>query len=85
VEKVSETIKVSKEAKEELVRVAAALQAREGRRVDLDEALKHLLKTGKRDPSVLSSLFGAVPRLRLDDLREERMRDEQRAERKYRR
>ena len=82
-EKVSETIKISKEAKEELVRIAAALQAREGRRVDLDEAIKHLLRTGRRRPEVLSSLFGAVPSLRLEDLSEERARDERRTKRKY--
>jgi hypothetical protein len=80
---VSETIKVSKEAKEELVRVAAALQAREGRRVDLDEAIKHLLRSRKKDPSALASLFGSVPSLKLDDLRKERMKDEQRSKRKY--
>ena len=82
-EKVSETIKISKEAKEELVRVAAALQAREGRRIDLDEAIKHLLRVGRRKPEVLSSLFGAVPSLRLEDLHEERARDERRTKRKY--
>ena len=82
VEKVSETIKISKEAKEELVRVAAALQAREGRRVDLDEALKHLLAAGRRDPEALASVFGAVPDLKLEDLQKERERDEQRTKRK---
>ncbi|MDE1858602.1 MAG: hypothetical protein KGI26_06030 [Thaumarchaeota archaeon] len=79
----SETIKVSKEAKAELVRVAAALQAQSGRRVDLDEAIKHLLKSGKRDPASLASIFGSVPELSLDDLLNERARDEQRAKRKY--
>ena len=79
----SETIKVSKEAKEQLVRVAAALQAKEGRRVDLDEALRHLLRSGKARPEVLDSLFGAVPGLRLEDLREERERDERRAKQKH--
>ena len=79
----SETIKISKEAKEELVRVAAELQAREGRRVDLDEAIKHLLRTGRRRPETLSSIFGAVPGLRLEDLYEERARDERRIKRKY--
>jgi hypothetical protein len=79
----SETIKISKEAKEELVRVAASLQAREGRRVNLDDAIKHLLRTGRRRPEVLSSLFGAVPSLGLEDLSEEREKDERRTKRKY--
>lgn len=81
-EKVSETIKVSKEAKEELLRVAAGIQAREGRRVDLDEAIRFLLRTGRRRPEILESLFGAVPSLRLEYLYEERAKDEQRAKRK---
>ena len=38
----SETIKISKESKEELLRIAAELQAREGRRVDLDDAIRYL-------------------------------------------
>jgi hypothetical protein len=84
VEKVSETIKISKEAKRELIRIAATLQAREGRRIDLDEAIKYLLRTGRgRRPEILSSLFGAVPSLELDDLRKERAEDEQRTKRKY--
>ncbi len=78
----SETIKISREAKEELVRVAAALQAQEGRRVDLDEALKHLLRSRRRDPSALAALFGSVPGLELESLREERTKDEQRTNRK---
>ena len=39
----SETIKVSRLTKEMLVRVAAKLQERLGRRVDLDEAIRHLM------------------------------------------
>lgn len=79
----SETIKISKEAKEELLRVAAGIQSREGRRVDLDEAIKYLLRTGRRRPEILASIFGAVSGLRLDDLYEERAKDEQRAKRKF--
>ena len=79
----SETIKVSKEAKRELLRVAAAIQAREGRRVDLDEAIKHLLRAGRPRPELLDSVFGAVPTLTIEDLQEERRRDERAAERKY--
>jgi hypothetical protein len=83
VEKVSETIKISKEAKEELVKVAADLQAKTGRRVDLDEALKHLIRSGRRRPELLDESFGAVPSLSLDDLYEERRRDERATKRKY--
>lgn len=39
VEKVSETIKISKEAKEELLKVAADIQSREGRRLKCDRSI----------------------------------------------
>jgi len=82
-EKVSETIKVSKEAKEKLLKVAADIQSREGRRVDLDEAIKYLLRSGRRRPKLLADLFGIVPGLTTKELFEERMRDERAAKRKY--
>jgi len=44
---VSETIKISKESKEELLRIAAELQAREGRKVALDDAIRYLLSKGE--------------------------------------
>ena len=48
---VSTTIKVSKSTKERLVRVAAKLQKRYGRRVSLDEAIRYLLKLEERKPN----------------------------------
>ncbi|MEM0272756.1 MAG: hypothetical protein QW514_09475 [Thermoprotei archaeon] len=80
---VSETIKISKEAKEGLIRVAASLQAREGRRVTLDEALKYLLRGRVQRLELLEAAFEAVPTLRVEDLYKERRRDERAAKRKY--
>ena len=44
----STTVKVSKSTKEKLVRVATKLQKRYGRRVNLDEAIRYLLKLEER-------------------------------------
>ena len=87
VEKVSETIKVSKEAKEGLVRVAAALQAQEGRRVDLDEAIRHLLSTGGRAkrPELLDAACRPAEGFEeaYAGMIGERRKDEERTRRKY--
>jgi hypothetical protein len=45
---VSETIKIPKESEEELLRITAELQAREGRKVDMDDAIRYLLSKGGR-------------------------------------
>jgi hypothetical protein len=83
--KVSETIKVSKETKKSLLRVAAKLQDERGKRVDFDEAIQHLVSlTEKKRPELLNRFFGSVPQMRLEDLYKERRLDEQRAKRKYR-
>lgn len=78
----STTIRVSKATKEALYRYASELQRRMGRRVDLDEAIRHLLM-GEAKPELLDSLFGSVPELSVEELIEERRRDEERAERRY--
>lgn len=79
----SVTIRVSKLTKEMLTRVAARLQERYGRRVDLDEAIRYLLGLEERRPELLESVVGSVPSLSLKELYEERRRDEERARRRY--
>jgi hypothetical protein len=85
---VSSTIKVSKETKDSLTKVAARLQEKSGKRVDLDEAIQHLLSASsqpeEKKPALLDRLFGSVPHLSVKDLRSERRLDEQRFRRKYR-
>lgn len=83
VEKVSDTIKVSKETKRSLVKVAARLQESFGRRVDFDEAIQHLMSLSEKRPDLLDRAFGSVPGLKLQDLYKERWLDEQRTKRKY--
>jgi len=79
---VSETIRVSKSTKERLIKLAARLQQERGVKVSLDEAIRFLLD-GDRKPDVLRSLFGSVPELKVQDLYEERRRDEERRSRRY--
>ena len=79
----SETIKVSKETKRSLIRVAAKLQERTGKRVDFDEAIRHLMAISDKRPDLLERVFGSVPEISLQDLKKERQLDEFRAKRKY--
>ncbi|MGI0081204.1 MAG: VapB-type antitoxin [Nitrososphaerales archaeon] len=83
VDKVSETIKVSKETKRSLVKVAARLQESVGKRVDFDEAIQHLMSLSEKRPDLLDKAFGSIPGLKVQDLHRERRADEQRAKRKY--
>jgi hypothetical protein len=80
---VSETIKVSKETKRSLLKVAAKLRASTRKRIDFDEAIQHLVSLSDKRPDLLDRVFGSVPRLTLEDMRKERESDELRAKRKY--
>ncbi len=76
------TVRVSKKTKELLFRYAAKLQLRLGRKVDLDEAIRHLLRSEAK-LNVLDDLFGSVPELSVQELLKERKLDEARANRRY--
>ena len=84
---VSETIRVSRETKEALLRFAARLQESTGRRVDFDAAIAHLVMKEDKDPNAFARFVGSVtgvePEGMLDALAEERRLDESRAKRKY--
>ena len=84
----SETVKVSKETKQSLLKIAARLQEERGERVDFDEAIRHLVSLAvveaTKRPVLLERAFGSVPGLSVQDLYKERRLDEQRAKRKYR-
>jgi len=79
----SETVKVSKETKKTLFRVASRLQARSGRRVNLDEAINHLLGLEERNPALLDEAFRSIPKLGVQELYEERRVDEARVKRRH--
>ncbi len=79
----SETIKVSKQTKQSLTRVAARLQEKTGKRVDFDEAIRHLLAKSENKPELLDKIFGSVPRMKTEDLYSERRLDEKRFARRH--
>jgi hypothetical protein len=87
VNNVSETIRVSRQTKEALLRVAARLQERTGKRVDFDEAINHLVHQEDKSPDTFMNFVGSARGLEsgilLDELAKERRQDELRAKRKY--
>lgn len=80
------TISVTDDVKASLLKVASELQLKQGRRVDLNEAIRYLLSKGVARPDLLERACQPTPRFReaYAVLREERRRDEARARRKYR-
>jgi len=79
-------IRVSESTKRELLRYAAELQAKLGRKVSLDEAIANLLREAKeRRPDLSLVACSPLPLAEemIRELYEERRRDERRAKRKY--
>lgn len=84
----SETIRVTKQTKEALLRVAARFQEEAGRRIDFDEAINRLvMQEEKKTPDSFLKFVGSVRGVKvadlLEDLRKERKLDELRAKRKF--
>lgn len=80
---VEDTVKVSRFTKEMLTRVAARLQERLGRRVDLDEAIRHLLSSETRRVGLIDGILGSVREVTTEELHQERRLDERRAKRRH--
>jgi predicted CopG family antitoxin len=78
------TISVTEDVKEALLKVAAELQMKLGKRVDLNEAIRYLLTRNKR-PDLLEEACRPVPGFEeaYRELVKERRKDEERARRKY--
>lgn len=72
------TIMVKEGVKGELLRYASVLQAKLGRRVDYNEAIKHLLLERRKHPALLIEACSPIPWAEVDkqSLIEERRRDE---------
>ena len=81
---VSETIRVSKEVKKELLKIMAELQTQRGERVDFNDAIEFLLSFYKRkNVETLRRLVGLVPEVNAEDLAEERRKEVAREKEKY--
>jgi hypothetical protein len=79
------TISVTEDVKEALLKVASELQLKLGRRVDLNEAIRYLLTKGIKRPDLLEKACRPISGFEdtYKELRKERMKDEERACRKY--
>lgn len=56
------TVSITEEVKEKLVRVAADLQKKKGRRVDLNETIDYLLSTAReKRPDLLEKALTSIP------------------------
>ncbi|BDB99610.1 hypothetical protein SACC_26270 [Saccharolobus caldissimus] len=72
----SETIRVSKEVKRELLKIMGELQIERGERVDFNDVIEFLLSCYKRkNPELLRRLIGMIPNNSMKDLEEERRRE----------
>lgn len=80
------TISIKEDIKEELLKYASELQIKLGRRVDYNEAIRHLLMQRRKRPTLLKEACTPMPGA--DEARrtllEERRLDEERAERRIR-
>jgi predicted CopG family antitoxin len=81
------TVSITEEVKEKLVKVAADLQKKKGRRVDLNEAIDYLVSTRReKRPDLLERALAAIPHDFNRDyklLMKERRKDDLRAKRRY--
>ena len=83
------TITISEKTKKELLKVAADLQTKRGKKVDYEEAIEYLIQTSRRRPELLrramigTGATSAEMRAILRVGREEDKRHEEALERRY--
>ncbi|MGB9759550.1 MAG: VapB-type antitoxin [Thermoproteota archaeon] len=79
------TISVTEDVKEALLKIASELQIKRGRRVDLNEAIRYLLNMRVKRPDLLEEACKPVHGFEeaYEELKKERMRDEERAHGKF--
>lgn len=80
------TISIKEDVKEELLKYASELQINLGRKVDYNEAIRHLLKERRKHSNLLREACAPIPGAEeaKRTLREERRLDEERTERRLR-
>jgi predicted CopG family antitoxin len=73
------TISVTEDVKEALLKIASELQLKLGRRVDLNEAIRYLLTKGIKRPDLLEKACRPISGFEdaYKELRKERMKDEE--------
>jgi len=73
------TISVTEDVKEALLKIASELQLKLGRRVDLNEAIRYLLTKGIKRPDLLEKACRPISGFEdaYKELRKERMKDKE--------
>lgn len=80
----SETIRVSKEVKRELLKIMGELQIERGEKVDFNDVIEYLLSLYRRkNPEILRKMVGLVPNISYEDLRKERRKELEYEKEKY--
>ncbi|BAK54383.1 hypothetical protein [Sulfurisphaera tokodaii] len=80
----SETIRVSKEVKRELLKIMGELQIERGEKVDFNDVIEYLLSLYRRkNPEILRRMVGLVPNISYEDLRKERKKELEYEKEKY--
>ncbi len=81
------TIAVDDDVRDELLKISAELQMRLGRRVNYNDVIRYLIGRKRARPELLDdyAVEGLESREGIDELYEERRRDEERLERILRR
>ena len=80
----SETIRVSKQVKKELLKIMGELQIEREEKVDFNDVIDFLLSFYKRkNPELLRVLVGLVPNVSVKHLEEERRREVEREKEEY--
>ncbi|PVU76324.1 VapB-type antitoxin [Acidianus hospitalis] len=80
----SETIRVSKEVKRELIKIMGELQIERGEKVDFNDVIEFLLSLyRKKNPEILRSLVVILPNLSAKELEEERRKEIEYEKEKY--
>jgi hypothetical protein len=81
------TVSITEEVREKLVKIAADLQKKKGKRVDLNEAIEYLVSNSKqaKRPDLLEKALAPPHDFNRDyrELTDERRKDELRAKRRY--
>ncbi|MGC9069613.1 MAG: hypothetical protein ACP5IZ_11685 [Thermoprotei archaeon] len=79
------TISITNDVKKELLKLAAGLQLKYGRRLDFNDTIRYLLNRSKKKPELLEEACRSIPEFKevYGTLRDERRKDEERAKRKF--
>ena len=79
------TISITDDVKKELLKLAAELQLKYGRRFNFNDTIRYLLNWSKKRPELLEEACKPIPEFKeaYETLKDERRKDEERAKRRF--